>query len=151
MKHTRLRYLLFIPAVLLLGGCAAKAPVVTHEAAFQAYQEGNYELAAERFAQLVVQIPKDAELWFRLGNAHAKAKQPKEAINAYENALLRDPQMSKAWYNMGLVHLQAALKTFTDMENHVPPDDPVGKRGRILREEVFSLLEGPGTGNAGDN
>lgn len=140
--------LLLVPA-LLFGGCAGQTPVVDHQSAYQAYNAGDYELAAEKFTTLVQAVPKDAELWFRLGNSHARAKHPKEAVNAYENALLRDPQMSKAWYNMGIIYLQAALKTLTEMEGHVPVDDPVGKKGRELREGVFSLLEGRGSGNDG--
>lgn len=129
---------------MCLGGCAATGRDLgqDRQAAYQAYQEGEYALAAERFERLVESVPKDAELWFRLGNAHARSKNPRGAVNAYENALLRDPEMSKAWYNMGLVYLQSALKSFTDMENHVPADDPVGQKARVLREEVFSLLEG---------
>ena len=143
------RLLLLIPC-LFIPGCAGKDPIDGHRAAYEAYQAQDYVLAAERFEQLVNDAPKDAELWFRLGNAHARAKNPKQAIVAYENALLRDPEMSKAWYNMGLVHLQSALKSFIDMESHVPADDPVGRRGREMREQVFQLLEGPADGGNED-
>ncbi len=149
MKRTLCwRFLLFLILTgVFLGGCAGKNLSNEHQSAYQAYQAGDYELAAKKFERLVRTIPKDAELWFRLGNAYAKAKKPKEAVNAYENALLRNPEMGKAWYNMGLVYLQAALKSFVDMENYVEKDDPVGKRGKVLRDEVFSLLEGQAPGH----
>ena len=140
---------LLILMVSVTGGCAGKNTIHEHDhqAAYQAYQAGDYELAAERFERLVEAAPKDPELWFRLGNAHAKAKHPQEAVNAYENALLRDPELAKAWYNMGLVQLQTALKTFVEMEKYVPADSSVGRQGKELQAKIFTLLEERSAGN----
>jgi hypothetical protein len=59
--------------------------------------------------------------------------------------------MGKAWYNMGLIHLQAALKSFVDMDSYVAENDPVAKRGELMREGIFSLLETPADKNEHEN
>lgn len=143
--HTTIKILavLFL-TVLYLPGCSSKDLTAERQEAYLAYQDGNYSMAAEKFEDLVQEIPKDAELWFRLGNSYAKVQSPKKAVEAYENALLRNPELGKAWYNMGMIYLQAALKSFVDMESYVSENDPVGTRGRILRDSIFSLLEEPG-------
>lgn len=129
--------------LLLASGCASKHVRVDREEAYRAYEAGKYVAAAEHFTRLVDQSPKDAELWFRLGNAHGKANQPEQAIAAYENALLRAPTMSKAWYNKGIIHLQQALKAFVDMAAYTDPEDPIGRRAEKMRETIFDLLEAP--------
>lgn len=143
MKKITLQASFLMLAVLVFSGCATKNLMVERQGAYQAYQEEDYGAAAEKFEELVGAIPKDAELWFRLGNSYAKISLPEKAINAYQNALLRDPKMGKAWYNMGLVHLQAALKSFVDMDSYVAENDPAAKRGELMREGIFSLLENP--------
>ena len=131
--------------VCLVAGCAQKDLQVERLEAYQAYQKGDYRQAAVHFERLVEKAPKDAEFWFRLGNSYARSKQPRKAIEAYENALLRNPEMAKAWYNKGLIYLQAALQTFVEMNNYIADDDPVGLQGELLRKGVFDLLEEPGT------
>ena len=138
--YIKINCLLFI--VLLTAGCGAKDLAIERQEAYQAYQAGDYLAASEKFEKLVEEIPKDAELWFRLGNSFAKIQLPQEAINAYRNALLRDPGMAKAWYNMGLIHLQAALKSYVNMQQYVREDDPVGRKGKVMQEEIFRLLDG---------
>lgn len=129
--------------LLFLGGCAATHDIkARRQAAYGAYNAGDYDAAAGRFAELVEEIPRDAELWFRLGNAYVKTKRPRQAVEAYENALLRDPQLAKAWYNKGIVHMQEALKAFVDMQKHVDENTEVGRQGNRMRDGVFELLEG---------
>ncbi len=132
--------------LVALGGCAATEHSVndlmqTRKGAYLAYQEGNYSEAIKQFNQLVAAMPKDSDLWFRLGNAYARNLQPRQAVLAYENALLRDPHLKKAWYNMGLVQLKEALKTFDEMAQYVSPDDPIGQQGVMMRARLIQLLQ----------
>ena len=154
MKSYRTPHAFAAAAVVLtaavLAGCAPKDLAAERHGAYQAYQAGAYAEAAERFDRLVGEIPRDAELWFRLGNAHAKAMNPKKAIEAYENALLRDPEMAKAWYNMGLIYMHAALKTFIDMEAYRGDDDPIGREGRLMREHLLEILDSPPSADGHD-
>lgn len=140
----RYTHILIILAAVATGGCAHKDLTTERLEAYRSYQTGDYIQAAEKFENLVEDIPKDAELWFRLGNSYAKAKRPQKAIVAYENALLRNPEMAKAWFNKGIICLQAALKSFVDMQAYTEPDDPVAIQGRLIRDSLFDILEGSG-------
>lgn len=131
---------LLLATFLSVAGCAHKDLMAQRDGAYRMYHNGDYAAAALEFELLVEQVPQDAELWFRLGNSYAKTMNPKKAVNAYENALLRDPEFVRAWYNKGVVHLQEGLKSFIDMKNYVPDDEPVGKQGARMREGIFNLL-----------
>jgi len=140
--------ILFLAVItLLVAGCSMMSVRTdleeTRKEAYQAYHTGNYPTAIEKFESLIQQIPKDAELWFRLGNAYARAKQPQKAISAYENALLRNPRLAKAWYNLGLIHMQSALQVFAEMRQYVPDNDPVGREGKAMLDGLTRLLDGP--------
>lgn len=124
-------------------GCASKNLEMSQKTAYTAYKEKDYATAAESFATLVEKIPQDADLWFRLGNSYARTSRPQKAVTAFENALLRDPTMSKAWYNMGITYLQQSLKAFVDMDLYVDSQDPVAIHGKQLQEQIFLLLEEP--------
>ncbi len=128
--------------LLILGGCATNTSTTTQQMALSAYQSGDYDQASKLFEQLTDKVPKDAELWFKLGNSYAKAKKPQKAIEAYQNALLREPDLAKAWYNMGIVQMQIALKTFIDMGKYSENADASFGRGENMREGLMFLLQG---------
>jgi tetratricopeptide (TPR) repeat protein len=127
--------------VLMLGGCAAKNSISTQEMAFSAYERGDFTEASQIFGELTEEIPKDAELWFKLGNSYARDEKPHKAIDAYQNALLREPGLAKAWYNMGIVQMQIALKTFVDMNTYSKGEEPTSGRGEKMRQGLLSLLQ----------
>lgn len=137
---------IFLCLLFLLQGCAATKldsnPVAIRAEAALAYKEGRFDEAVTKFEQLVAKVPKDSELWFRLGNSYAKAKNPDLAIVAYRNALLRDPEFGKAWYNLGVIQMQEALKAFIEMKKYVPADDPVSIAAEKKCEVLFRLLHG---------
>lgn len=131
--------------ILTLAGCAGKVAsqkdIFDYEQeASQAYAEQDYALAAQRYEYLVDKVPKDAEFWFRLANSYAKNGQPAKAINAYQNTLVRDSSYAKAWYNMGMIQMQQALRTFIDLQEVIPPGDPVRQRAETKVEGLFELL-----------
>ncbi|MGB3224060.1 MAG: tetratricopeptide repeat protein [Desulforhopalus sp.] len=138
IELTRLAAILLI---LVLTGCAAKTSTSTQQMALTAYQSGDYDQASKLFKQLTDDIPKDAELWFKLGNSYAREKKPQQAIEAYQNALLRAPDMTKAWYNMGIIQMQIALKTFIDMGKYSQSVDAASSRGKKMREGLMLLLQ----------
>ena len=135
-----------IAALMVLSGCAAHSSpghdlLLLRQQAYQAYAKKDYDRAVTLFTRLVKEMPGDSELWFRLGNSHAGARQPKKAIEAYENALLRDPNLAKAWYNLGMVHLKQSIKTFEEMTDYVGPDHPLGQRAQQIRDALVAIME----------
>ena len=125
---------------ITLGGCARPDLKGKRREAYRLYQDKEYAAAAQEFEVLVEHIPRDAELWFRLGNSYTRSKQPQRAISAYENAIMRDPRLTRAWYNKGIVHLQQGLKTFVDMPEYVDAADPVARRGIQKRDQLLEIL-----------
>lgn len=63
------------------------------------YQAGNYDQAAQHFAQL----PENAENRYNLGNALAQSGQLQQAIDAYTQALSLQPDFPQAEENKALV------------------------------------------------
>ncbi|MFW6387320.1 MAG: tetratricopeptide repeat protein [Thermodesulfobacteriota bacterium] len=126
--------------LITLGGCAPSNLEERQRKAYRLYQDKEYAAAAQEFRGLVEHIPRDAELWFRLGNSYTRSQQPQRAIQAYENALLRDPRLARAWYNKGIVHLQQGLKTFVDMHEYADSSDSATKRGLHMRDRLLEIL-----------
>jgi cytochrome c-type biogenesis protein CcmH/NrfG len=91
----------------------------------QAYIKKQYEIAATKYLHLTRTVPRDAEVWFRLGNIYARTHRPEEAIKAYRESVLRDPTFSKAWHNMGIVHMRQAANAYLSLQKHAKPDDPI--------------------------
>lgn len=125
---------------MVLGGCARPDLQTKQREAYRLYQDKKYAAAALEFEKLVELVPRDAELWFRLGNSYTRSKQPKRAITAYENAILRNPRHARAWYNKGIVHLQQGLKTFVDMHEYVDSADPAAREGELKRDQLLEIL-----------
>lgn len=150
MKRINYRSSVFLLG-LLLSGCAGSSNLTAdRDLAFQAYAQGDYQNACVQLELLAGKISKDADIWFKMGNACAKAQYPQKAVEAYQKAVLRDPEMSKAWYNMGIVQLQAALKTFIEMNQYAGEDRAVHMQGQKLRDALLLLLEGSGNQHKGN-
>jgi len=139
--------ILLLFCCVILAGCAVtgekqlKDPIALRAKAVQAYQDGDYDTAVAGFEELVAAMPKDSELWFRLGNAYAKDQKPDQAVRAYREALVRNPEYGKAWYNLGMIHMQEALKAFIDMGKYVAPDDPASQAAATKRQALFLILQ----------
>jgi tetratricopeptide (TPR) repeat protein len=135
---------LFLLTIVCLSGCATIQPGKTvfdyEREGNEAYANGNYDIAVNRYEYLVKQIPKDANFWFKLANSYARNGEPDKAIMAYQNTLLRDTGYAKAWYNLGIIQVQQALKTFIDMQKAIPADNPVRPLAEEKMNDLFRLL-----------
>ncbi len=128
--------------LLLFSGCAATQGdlLLIRDQAYEAYRNRNYDTAVSKFEYLVSRVPEDGEFWFRLGNSYARSQKPQLAVDAYQKALIRVPANEKAWYNMGLVQTETALKTFVDMQQYTQHNSTIGKKGEEMRQGLFDLL-----------
>lgn len=131
-----------------LGGCAglpqrsgADLFELQRQAA-KAYQDQQYEQALTLYRQLTRRVPKDALVWFRLGNVQARLARPDQAVQSYRHALLLNPRLSKAWHNMGIIQLRQAAATYTEMATHIEPVDPLQARALHNAEVLLQLLGG---------
>lgn len=84
-------------------GAAAERFVDPQWQAWALYQAGDYEQAAARWAELLAAAPDNPEYHFNLGTAQAMAGHLPEALEAYEQALTRDPDHTAARHNRGVI------------------------------------------------
>jgi tetratricopeptide (TPR) repeat protein len=106
-----------------------------------AYETGNWNQAIEHYETLSQTITNDVDLWFRLGNAHARLKHPGIALQAYQKALSLDSNNGKIWHNMGIVQLKLATNTFIEMQKHTTADDPLNHRALQVVNAISKLLQ----------
>jgi tetratricopeptide (TPR) repeat protein len=106
-----------------------------------AYQKGDLPNSEKDYLELVKKAPEEALHWFRLGNIYARTHRPQAAIIAYREAVVRKPQYSKAWYNMGIIQLREAANTFNQMQVHTDSRDPLYDEGKKLLDEIFKIIQ----------
>ena len=105
------------------------------------YQAGDLAASEQHYLQLVRKLPEEALHWFRLGNIYARTQRPDAAITAYREAVLRKPDYSKAWYNMGIIQLKQAANSFNEMQVHTPSDDPLNIQGKKVLEGILDIIK----------
>ena len=133
----------FILFALLLQGCSAmpkKDLLAQRDEAYFLYDEGSYSQAIAKLEELVNAVPKDAELHFKLGNAYTKAALYEKAVEQYTEALVREPKLGKAWYNLSKVRLRQAASTLVEMQRFADRDDPAFALGKELAEGLLELI-----------
>lgn len=143
----RNKYLICLLTALLLSACNMKAmlresdlPKLRHQAE-TAYQNKDYAAALMAYQRLAERVPDDALVRFRLGNIHARLKQPDDAIEAYRIAITLNPRLSKAWHNMGVLQLRQAANSLTQMVQVTDTSDPLHAKALTLAAGVLKLLE----------
>ncbi len=145
--------LIVVLALLLLGGCPLEEltkPDESHEPvnleqmmtdADTAYINGDWVESERLYIIISQRVPAEIIPWFRLGNIFARSDRPDAAVAAYREALIRRPEMSKAWHNMGVTQLKQAMKAFVDLQTHAAPGDPLIDKSERLYSGLQTLLD----------
>jgi tetratricopeptide (TPR) repeat protein len=68
--------------------------------AYQELEQGNFQAAAESYADIVNHHPDDFEAWNNLGNAYSKLDNIEGAIAAFEQAIALRPDVSVLYINL---------------------------------------------------
>lgn len=105
-----------------------------------AYQNEDWATAEKAYRSLTIQVPGEAEPWFRLGNVYARSNNLDAAVATYREALVRDPRNSKVWHNMGVIQLKQAANTFLEMQQYTEENDPLGLRARHAVNSIANLI-----------
>jgi len=111
------------------------------ELAARAYRDHDWAAAEPHYRALAAEMPQDADLWFKLGNIYARTERPELAVAAYRETLVRRPELTKAWFNMGVVQLRQAAASFKQMEIHVAPEDPARLQAEAAYGAILAILE----------
>lgn len=107
----------------------------------QHYEAQDYAKALPLYERLVKGVPGDALSWFQLGNVQARLKLNNQAVKSYEQAVQLDPNLSKAWHNMGLLQLQQSANSFTQMAQLTKEEDPLSDRAMKMSQGTLALLD----------
>ena len=106
-----------------------------------AYEAKDWQAAEQHYVTVTKRIPDEAHPWFRLGNIYARTERPDFAVRAYKEALIREPQLSKAWYNMGLVQLRQSANSFLQMRTHTPDNSAQRARADAMYEALIEFIQ----------
>ena len=105
------------------------------------YHRKSYDDALSNYLALYQQNKQDVLVLFRLGNIYSHLAQYKNAAQAYERTLLLSPQMSKAWYNLGVVRTRLSIKTWQDMVATIDKNDPLMKAANHYNTKLLAIIE----------
>ncbi|TBU95866.1 tetratricopeptide repeat protein [Phytopseudomonas dryadis] len=128
-----MRVISLLLASLLLGGCTTLSMpggdlVTLQEQADLAYAKGDYPRASLLYERLSRSLPTDADIRYRLGNSLARQGQNHPAIDAYREALVRDSEHARAWYNLMQVQTREVLLTAGEAQQHLHTQSPQSKQ-----------------------
>ncbi len=148
------RVLKFITVLLLLtnlSGCnmiglkdTEDAPEIDllalRDEADSAYLNDDLKTSEENYTILVKEMPEEALHWYRLANIYVRTNRPEAAINLYREAVIRDPEFSKAWYNLGIVQLKQTVFSLNEMLIYTDRNDPLYSKAATILEEIKDII-----------
>ncbi len=150
-----MRWLKFITIGLatgVVGGTAGCTPTPAHRPAFsaeqqlergvKAYYDGQYSLAEKDLIEVTRRVPSDGTAWFRLGNLYMRQQQLDKAAESYQQALVRQSSLDKAWHNLGVVQLKLAQRHFQQLRSRLTPTSPLRQRANYFDQGINRLLGG---------
>ncbi|HTH95259.1 MAG TPA: tetratricopeptide repeat protein [Rhodocyclaceae bacterium] len=128
-------------AATVLSGCAVFRPstedmLTMQDHALRAYDQGDDAKAESLYLGIIKQAPDDAESWFRLGNLYARSDRPDNAAEAYQRALLLNPNDERAWYNLGVIRQRQAHAAFIQAWQLTHDDDPLHARSAAMIKQL---------------
>lgn len=132
---------------VILAGCATTKPstrrladvINTQDQADAAYHANDMQHAAALYLQLTKMVPQEADYWYMLGNAYVRTQEPDKAVQAYEQAIARNPNHTRAWHNLGIVRMRQAMAAFVSSASTAKPDDPMYRVSNDLANELARI------------
>ena len=102
-------YLLFIYCLLISVSASASA-LVSKAEADSAYAKEHFVQAAAIYRQLTDSLGESAQIYYNLGNCYYRQDSIAQAILNYERALLLDPSMDDARFNLDIARAKTVDK-----------------------------------------
>jgi tetratricopeptide (TPR) repeat protein len=99
MKIKKLLFLIFMFSVTI-ASASGKVPNELYEDANKAYANSEFELAIDKYIQIINQGYEQENLYFNLGNAYYKSGENTQAILYYEKTLKLNPANADARFNL---------------------------------------------------
>ena len=163
-RAVSLARVLALSACALLAACAGTPPrsgavpeggaprtQADHEQRLRALQQaealylsGRLKEAQSAFEGLTHTYPRNAEIWFRLGNTLMREANYDDAAGAFQSALAFDPEHGRAALNLSLVRLAQAQAAIDLARTRLQADSPQRRQADDLRRSLGALLDAPG-------
>jgi hypothetical protein len=134
---------------VILAGCGTLSPktgserlshvLTTQEQADAAYRANDMRHAAALYLELTKLVPQEADYWYMLGNAYVRTQQPDEAVQAYNQAISRNPNHTRAWHNLGIVRMRQAVAAFVSSASTAKTGDPLYDVSTRLANELARI------------
>jgi len=134
---------------VILAGCGTVGPktgsqrlsyvLTTQEQADAAYRSNDMQHAAALYLQLTKLVPQEADYWYMLGNSYVRTQQPDEAVQAYQQAISRNPNHTRAWHNLGIVRMRQAVAAFVSSASTAKAGDPLYEVSTRLANELARI------------
>ena len=135
---------------MVLTGCGITRPSThrlanvlnTQEQADAAYRSNDMQHAAALYLQLTRIVPQEAEYLYMLGNAYVRIEQPDQAVQAYQQAIARNPNHTRAWHNLGIVRMRQAMAAFVSSADTARAGDPMRELSTQLADQLARIGQG---------
>ena len=114
------------------------------------YLSGRLKEAQAAFEQLARTYPRNAEIWFRLGNTLMREGDYDAAGAALQNAMLFDPGQGRAAMNLALVRLAQAQNALQTASTRLESSSPQREHAEELQRRIRTLLAAPGAQASSD-
>jgi len=145
-----------LPALILLSlgmaGCdtqqtrpdQARTPdlLEIRDLAEAAYDNKDWAVSEKHYTLLAQRVPAEVDPWFRLGNIYAHTNRPDAAVTAYRETLIRNPEHTRAWNNLGVLYLRQAAHSFNEMHIYLNESDPSYRQGQVTYNSIMAILGG---------
>jgi tetratricopeptide (TPR) repeat protein len=109
------------------------------EQADTAYRTDDMQRAAALYLQLTKLIPQEADYWYMLGNSYVRTQQPDRAVEAYQQAIARNPNHTRAWHNLGIVRMRQAMAAFVSSASTAKQGDPLRDVSTRLADDLARI------------
>ena len=106
------------------------------------YAQGQWDAASQGYADLAKRFPRNAFVWFRLGNCHVRLHQLDQAAQAYRIAQSLDPSDGRFPYNLGLVRKAQARAAFEDAQARLPNNEALRAEALLQALQLASESSG---------
>ncbi len=119
---------------------AAQALFEQVDQAESAYRQSKWQEASELYQRVLMEMPEDPYLWFRLGNSLTQQGDYDRAIDAFESSLQQDARQGKSWFNLSTAHLLGAQLASLKAWQAMDPTDPARQAAQLRLDSVTQLL-----------
>ncbi len=114
--------------------------VELRQKANEAYINDDFEAAEDYYSTLIKELPQEPEHWFRLANIYVATDRPYASMNLYREAVIREPEFTKAWYNLSIVQLKQTAFSLNEMMLYADKQDPLYSKAAQLLEDIKDII-----------